>query len=166
MTEFFNVGQIINTHGVKGEVKVYPLTDDAKRFRKLKEVYIDDEVKKIKWCKIQPDKVILKLEGIESIEEAFKLKNKYITIPREEAADLKEGQYFIADIKGCSVFDENESYLGKVYDVISTKNNDVYWVKRPDEEDLLIPALKDIIISVSINDSKIIIRAVDTWKES
>lgn len=165
MTEFFNVGQIINTHGVKGEVKVYPLTDDIRRFRKLTEVYIDNEVKKIKWCKIQPDKVILKLEGIESVEEAFKLKTKYISIPREEAADLKENQYFIADIKGCSVFDENENYLGKVYDVISTKNNDVYWIKRKDMEDLLIPALKDIVISVDINSSKIIIKAVDKWKE-
>ncbi|KOF58143.1 MULTISPECIES: ribosome maturation factor RimM [Clostridium] len=166
MTEFFNVGQIINTHGVKGEVKVYPLTDDIKRFRKLREVYIDDEVKKIKWCKIQPDKVILKLDGIESMEEAFKLKNKYIRVPREQAAELKEGQYFIADIKGCSVFDENEEYLGKVYDVISTKNNDVYWVKRKDMEDLLIPVLKNIIVSIDINNSKIVIRAVDTWKES
>lgn len=165
MTEFFNVGQIINTHGVKGEVKVYPLTDDIRRFRKLTEVYIDNEVKKIKWCKIQPDKVILKLEGIESVEEAFKLKTKYISIPREETADLKENQYFIADIKGCSVFDENENYLGKVYDVISTKNNDVYWIKRKDMEDLLIPALKDIVISVDINSSKIIIKAVDKWKE-
>jgi len=165
LTEFFNVGQIINTHGVKGEVKVYPLTDDIRRFRKLTEVYIDNEVKKIKWCKIQPDKVILKLEGIESVEEAFKLKTKYISIPREETADLKENQYFIADIKGCSVFDENENYLGKVYDVISTKNNDVYWIKRKDMEDLLIPALKDIVISVDINSSKIIIKAVDKWKE-
>lgn len=165
MTEFFNVGQIINTHGVKGEVKVYPLTDDIRRFRKLKEVYIDNEVKKITWCKIQPDKVILKIEGIESVEEAFKLKNKYITIPREEAAELKENQYFIADIKGCSVFDENEEYLGKVYDVINTKNNDVYWVRREGMEDLLIPALKDIVISVDINSNKIIIKAVDKWKE-
>lgn len=165
MTEFFNVGQIINTHGVKGEVKVYPLTDDIRRFRKLTEVYIDNEVKKIKWCKIQPDKVILKLEGTESVEEAFKLKGKYITIPREEAAKLKENQYFIADIKGCSVFDENEEYLGKVYDVINTKNNDVYWVRRKDMEDLLIPALKDIVISVDIDSNKIIIKAVDKWKE-
>lgn len=166
MTEFFNVGQIINTHGVKGEVKVYPLTDDIRRFRKLTEVYIDDEVKKIKWCKIQPDKVILKLDGIDSIEEAFKLKNKYISIPREEAAQLKENQYFIADIKGCSVFDENKNCLGKVYDVISTRNNDVYWVKRKDMEDLLIPALKDIVLNVDINNNKIVIKAVDTWKES
>lgn len=166
MTEFFNVGQIINTHGVKGEVKIYPLTDDIRRFRKLKEVYIDDEVKEIKWCKIQPDKVILKLDGIDSMEEAFKLKNKYISIPREEAAKLKENQYFIADIKGCDVFDENENYLGKVYDVISTKNNDVYWVKRKDMEDLLIPALKDIVLSVDVNNNKITIKAVDTWKES
>ncbi|WP_234121132.1 ribosome maturation factor RimM [Clostridium hydrogenum] len=165
MTDFFNVGQIINTHGVNGELKVRPLTDDIKRFRKLKTVHIEDEVKIIKWCKIQPDKVILKIEGIDSIEEATKLKNKYIKVTREEAVKLKENQYFIADIKGCSVFDENRNYLGKVYDVISTRNNDVYWIKEDKKEDLLVPVLKTIIMKIDIENSEIVIKAVEKWKE-
>lgn len=165
MTDFFNVGQIINTHGVHGELKIYPLTDDIKRFRRLKEVYVDNEIKQIKWCKIQPDRVILKLNDVDTVEDAVRLKNKYIRIPREEAVKLKKGQYFISDIKGCSVFDEAETYLGKVYDIISTKNNDVYWVKQEGEEDLLIPALKDIVINIDIENNKIIIKSVEAWKE-
>lgn len=162
MKDFLSVGQIINTHGVRGELKVYPLTDDIKRFRKLKNVYIDSVLKNIVWCKLQSDKVILKIEGIDSIEEAQKYKNKYIEVSREEAVKLSEGEYFIADIIGCKVFDSNNTELGTVYDVIKTGSNDVYWVKGKTE--VLVPALKDIVLNIDVNENKIIIKPLEEWQ--
>lgn len=162
MKDFLSVGQIINTHGVRGELKVYPLTDDIKRFRKLKNVYIDSVLKNIVWCKLQSDKVILKIEGIDSIEEAQKYKNKYIEVSREEAVKLSDGEYFIADIIGCKVFDSNNTELGTVYDVIKTGSNDVYWVKGKTE--VLVPALKDIVLNIDVNENKIIIKPLEEWQ--
>lgn len=165
MEDFLSIGQIINTHGVYGELKIYPLTDDINRFDKLDSVYIDNQIRKVISVKKQPNKVILKLEGIDSIDDAVKYKNKFIQIPRKDSIKLKEGQYFISDIIGCSVFDENGEFLGKVYDVISTKNNDVYCIKRAGEQDLLVPALKDFVIEVDIQNEKIKIRSVEKWLE-
>ncbi len=162
MKDFLAVGQIINTHGVKGEVKVYPLTDDIRRFRKLKEVYIDGSIIKVLWCKLQSDKVILKLESIESIEQAQKYKNKYIEVKREDAVKLSEGEYFIADLIGCKVFDENNAELGEVYDVIQTPSNDVYWVKGTTE--VLVPALKNIVSVIDVENKKIIIKPLEVWQ--
>ncbi|MCT8976843.1 ribosome maturation factor RimM [Clostridium sp. CX1] len=162
MKQFLAVGQIINTHGIKGELKVYPLTDDIKRFRKLKKVYIDGVEKDVVWCKLQADKVILKIEGIDSMDDAVKYKQKYLEVSREDAVKLPEGSYFVADIIGCEVIDENDTVLGKVYDVIKTHSNDVYWIKEPKE--LLIPALKDIIISMDIEDRRIVIKPVEVWQ--
>ncbi|WP_123054071.1 ribosome maturation factor RimM [Clostridium sp. JN-1] len=162
MKKFLAIGQIINTHGINGEVKVYPLTDDIKRFKNLKKVYIDGEENKVVSCKVQPKVVILKIEGIDSIDEAIKYKQKYIEVPREDAVKLQEGSYFIADIIGCDVIDENGIEYGKVADVIQTKNNDVYWIKEGKE--LLIPALKNIVVNIDVENKKITIKPADTWQ--
>jgi 16S rRNA processing protein RimM len=161
MEKFLAVGQIINTHGLKGELKIYPLTDDIRRFRKLEKVFIDGAEKKVVWCKLQTDRVILKLEGIDSIEQAQKYKEKYIEIAREDAVPLEEGTYFVADLIGCTVYDTEGNNLGVVYDVLKTGSNDVYWIKEGKE--LLIPALKDIVTEVDVEHSKIIIKPVETW---
>lgn len=162
MKEFLKVGQITNTHGVKGELKVYPLTDDIKRFRKLKTVLIDNEERKIVWCKPQTDKVIMKIEGVETMEQATALKSKYLFIKREDAVKLPENSYFVADLIGCSVYDENGVELGRLDDVIFTGSNDVYWVKG--KEEILVPALKDIVVKVDIDEKKIIIKPLETWQ--
>ncbi|PRR80272.1 Ribosome maturation factor RimM [Clostridium liquoris] len=161
MNEFLTIGQIINTHGLKGELKIHSLTDDIRRFRQLKKVYIDGEERIISWCKLQNDKVILKIEGIDSIEAAMKYRNKYLEVSREDAVKLPEGRYFIADLIGCTVFDETGEEIGKLYDVIQTKNNDVYCVKG--EKEILIPVLKTIVISVNIEERKIVIKPVKQW---
>lgn len=162
MKDFLAVGQIINTHGLKGEVKVYPLTDDIRRFRKLKEVHIDGNAVKVLWCKLQADKVILKLEGIESIEQALKYKNKYVEVKREDAVELSEGEFFIADLIGCKVVDENSVEVGEVFDVIQTPSNDVYWVKGSTE--VLVPALKNIVSNIDIENRKITIKPLEVWQ--
>lgn len=162
MREFITIGQIINTHGLNGELKVYPLTDDIRRFRKLKEVYINNGLRKIVWCKLQADKVILKVEGIDTIEEAQKLKNIYVEVKRENAVELTEGEFFIADIIGCTVYDENKIEIGTVFDVIQTPSNDVYWVKGKNE--ILIPALKDIVLNISVDKKEVIIKPLEVWQ--
>lgn len=162
MEDYLSVGQISKPHGVKGEVKVIPLTDDMKRFRKLKNVYVDGNEKTIVWCKMQVDRVILKIEGIDTMEGAESLRNKYIQIKREEAVRLPKDSYFVTDLLSCTVYDTLENKIGKIYDVIKTGSNDVYWIK--DEKEVLIPALKDIVLDVDIDSHKIIIRPIKEWQ--
>ncbi|MHC6179593.1 ribosome maturation factor RimM [Clostridium sp. JNZ X4-2] len=161
MKEFITIGQIINTHGIKGELKVYPLTDDLKRFRKLDLVYIEGKAEKILECKLQSDRVILKVEGVNSIEEALPYKRKYLEVPRKNAVELQKGTYFVTDIIGCSVVDDEGVFYGKVGDVLHTHCNDVYWIKGKDE--LLIPAIKDVVINIDVERGKIVIKPVKTW---
>ena len=163
MKDFMSVGQIGKTHGLKGEVKVFSLSDSLERFKKLKSVYIDGELRKIEGCKLQTDKVILKIEGIDSIEQADLYRNKYLMVSREDAVKLTEGSYYVADLIDCVVYDEAGEELGKVFDVLSTPGNDVYWVKG--KEELLIPVLKDIVISIDIDKHIIIIKPVKEWQK-
>lgn len=161
MEKFITIGKIVNTHGIKGELKIYPLTDDLKRFKELTDVYIDGKLRKILNCKLQSKRAILKIEGIDSIEAADCYKEKYIKVQREDAVELEEGNYFISDIVGCSVLDSSGVNYGKIADVIHTPNNDVYWIKEGKE--LLIPALENIILDIDIKKSRILIEPVSTW---
>lgn len=163
MREILRVGKILNIHGIKGELKVLPLTDDPKRYDDLEFVLLDGKEVNIEGCKYQKDRVILKLKDINTIEEAERLKNKYLEIPREYAVELEEDRYFIADLIGCTVYDTEGRNLGKIYDVIQTKNNDVYWIKEPKE--LLIPVLLDIVLDINIEEEKIIIKPVGEWQD-
>lgn len=163
MREILRVGKILNTHGIKGEVKVLPLTDDPKRYDDLEFVLLDGKEVNVEGCKYQKDRVIVKLEGINTVEEAERLKNKYLEIPREYAVELEEDTYFIADIIGCTVYDTEGNNLGKIYDVIQTKNNDVYWIRKPKE--LLIPVLLDIVLDINVEEGKIIIKPVGEWQD-
>ncbi|APM38771.1 ribosome maturation factor RimM [Clostridium kluyveri] len=161
MKDFITVGQIINTHGLKGELKVYPLTDDINRFKELKSVYVEGILKSITGCKLQSKKVILKIEGIDSIEKALEYKGKYLEVSREDAVKLEEGRYFIVDIVGCRVIDEEGVFYGKISEVIHTHHNDVYWIKGDNE--LLIPAIEDVVLKVDVEKQEIIIKPVETW---
>jgi 16S rRNA processing protein RimM len=163
MKDFLNVGQIINTHGIRGEVKVFPLTDDMYRFDDLEVVYIGDKVYEIENVKYLKDKVVLKLEGINSIEEAEKYKQKYIKISREDAVELPEDTYFIADILGCTVVDTEGFEYGKVKEVIQTGSNDVYWVKG--NKEVLVPVLKDIVLDIDVVNRKITMKPSGEWQD-
>jgi len=165
MKEFMSVGQITKPHGVRGEVKVVSLTDSLEDFRNFDKVYIDGEIKKITSVKLQSDRVILKIQGIDTVEMAERYRNKYLMIKREEAAELPEDSYYIADLIGCRVQDTDGEELGKVFDVIETGSNDVYWVKGEGKKEVLIPALKDIVVNVDIANSVITIKPVNVWSE-
>ncbi|AWZ48690.1 ribosome maturation factor RimM [Hathewaya limosa] len=162
LKEFLVVGQISKPHGIKGEVKVFPLTDDIKRFKKLDYVIINDEEFKIESCKLQNDRVILKFDKINSIDEAIRYKNVQLKIRREDAVKLPEDHYYIADLLQCEVYDTEETYLGKMFDVIETGSNDVYWIKNEGKE-LLIPAIGSVVRKVDIQNSKITILPVKEW---
>lgn len=163
MSNNLKVGKIVNTHGLKGEMKVIPLTDDPRRFDYLEYVIIEGKEINIEKCKYQKDRVIVKLEGIDKIEDAEKLKEKFMEVERENAVELEEDCYFLSDLRECTVFDTEGKELGKIFEVLQTKNNDVYWIKNPKE--LLIPVLKDIVLDINIDDRKIVIRPVGEWMD-
>ena len=161
--QLFKVGQIVNTHGIKGEVKIIPLTSDIKRFDYLDKVILEDKELNIEGVKYQKDRVTLKLEGIDSIEQAEKLKNKYLLIEREEAIELPEDTYFIADLIGCKVLDTTGFEYGNITEVIQTGSNDVYWVKG--NKEVLVPVLKDIVLDINIDEETITIKPIGEWMD-
>ncbi len=159
MLEYLVVGQLINTHGVKGEMKATALTDDPQRFKELKWVYIDKNGQLVKYSisgvKFFKQFVILKFENIDCIEEAEKLKGLLMKVDRANAVKLPKDSFFITDILGLKVYDENNSLLGELTDVIQTGSNDVYIVKNEAGKELLIPALKSVVKEISLEDGKI-----------
>ena len=161
MEEYFKVGQIVNTHGIKGEVKVIPLTDDVNNFKRYGKVLIDDTWRKIQGVKFQKDRVILKLEGIESINEAETFKLKYLRVLRSEEPELQDNMYYIKDIIGATIYDTENNDLGKIAEVLETKNNDVYWIKK--HKELLIPVLDNIVLEINVPEKKVIIKPVGEW---
>lgn len=156
MEEYIIIGKIVNTHGIKGEVKIIPLTDNPDRYNDLEYVLIDREntthkhfFKSIRFFK---NFVIAKLSDVDTMNDAEKLKNCEIKIERKNAIKLDEDQYFIFDLIGCQVYDENEKLLGKITEVLQTGSNDVYIVEADNKKQILIPAIKSVINRVSIDE--------------
>jgi len=159
MIKHLQIGKIVNTHGVRGDVKVIPLTDDPKRFDDLEWVFIEKNsvlkkhyVKDVKYTK---GFVLLKLSDIDTVEAAEQLRDCFVLVDRENAVKLPEDTYFICDIIGSAVYDENGDKLGELTDVLKTGSNDVYVVKRDSGKELLLPALKSVVTSVSIENKRI-----------
>ena len=154
MEDLLQVGIITSTHGVRGEVKVYPTTDDPRRFRRLKEVVLDTGKEKmnleIEGVKFFKQFVILKFKGLDNINdiENYRQKSPYVT--RKNAVRLQRDEYFIADLIGLKVQDEDGKELGTVKDVIETGANDVYEVEMADGKSLLLPAIKQCILNVDV----------------
>ena len=165
MEEYLEIGQIVNTSGLNGFLKVIPLTDDITRFEDLKTVYIQEKKDlvefKIQDVKYSKNMVLLKLEGIDDIGEAEKFKNFYIKINRKDAVKLEEDSYFIVDIIGCKVFTDENEFLGKVIDVFQTGSNDVYTVKNNEDKEILLPAIEDVIKDVDVANKKIVVKLMD-----
>ena len=154
MEEMLRVGVITTTHGVRGEVKVYPTTDDAERFLELEEIWLDTGTErlplKIQNVKFFKNMVILKFEGYDDINAVQAWRQKDLLVTREQAVELQEDEYFIGDLIGLHVEDEEGNALGVLRDVLETGANDVYLVSRPGEKDLMLPAIKDCIREVDL----------------
>lgn len=160
MLEYISIGQIVNTHGIRGEVKVYPLTDSVERFDQLDHVYIEEgsgltalDVINVKYIK---NMVIIKFKGIDDVQSAEQLRNKYIKVHRKDTVKLPKDSFLICDLIGLPVFTEAGEALGKVTDVLQTGSNDVFVVKDKDKE-ILIPGLKSIFKAIDIENAKIIV---------
>ena len=154
MEDLLQVGIITSTHGVRGEVKVYPTTDDPRRFRRLKEVVLDTGKEKmnleIEGVKFFKQFVILKFKGLDNINDIEKYRPKSLYVTRKNAVRLQRDEYFIADLIGLKVQDEDGKELGTVKDVIETGANDVYEVEMADGKSLLLPAIKQCILNVDV----------------
>lgn len=165
MEEYLEIGQIVNTTGLKGMLKVKPLTDDITRFEDLETVYIEKAKEliefKIQEVKYSKNMVLLKLEGINDINEAEKYKNFYIKINRKDAVELEEDSYFIVDIIDSEVYTDGNELLGKVVDVFPTGSNDVYTVKNSNGREILLPAIEEVIKDIDIKNKKIVVHLLD-----
>lgn len=152
MDNYLRVGVISSTHGIRGEVKVYPTTDDLERFRSLKQVFLDTgkeyielEIEGVKFFKQQ---AILKFKGFDNINDIEKYKGKDLLVTRENAVKLKEGEYFIFDLIGSEVITEEGDSLGELTEVMTTGANDVYIVKTPQGKEILLPYIKECILDI------------------
>lgn len=155
MEEYLQVGIISSTHGIRGEVKVFPTTDDAARFKKLKKVILDDEAGRreleIEGVKFFKRMVILKFKGLDSIDDVTPYKGTGLLVARENAVRLRRNEYFIADLIGMRVIDEEEKEVGVLTDVIETGANDVYAVEMTDGGEVLLPAIRQCILDVDVD---------------
>lgn len=154
MLQELQVGVITQTHGIRGEVKVFPTTDDVTRFKKLKEVILDTgkerltlEIEGVKFFK---QYVILKFKGYDSINDIEKYKQGKLLVTRDKAVKLKKDEYFIADLIGLQVVTEDGKDFGTLKDVMITGANDVYVVERADASEILLPAIKGCILNVDV----------------
>ncbi len=164
MESRFQVGVISSTHGVRGEVKVFPTTDDVKRFKKLKEVILDtgkeDIILTIEGVKFFKQFAILKFKDYNNINDIEKYKGKSLYVERANAVRLQKDEYFIADLMGCKVVDEDETPLGVLKDVLETGANDVYIVTSPEGKELLFPAIKECVLKVDVENELIQVRVM------
>mgnify|MGYP005776619173 CR=1 FL=1 len=165
MEERLKVGIISSTHGVRGEVKVFPTTDDVKRFRRLKQVSLEpgreERALQIEPVKFFKQFAILKFRGIDSINDIEKYRGCGLFVTRENAVKLKENEYFIADLIGIAVEDETGAVLGKVEDVIETGANDVYQIRMADGRELLLPAIRQCVLSVDVEAGRMRVHVLD-----
>ena len=154
MEEILQVGVIATTHGVRGEVKVYPTTDDPNRFKKLKTVLLDTGREKvameIEGVKFFKQMVILKFKGIDTLEDAAAYRQAGLYVPREDAVGLGRDEYFIADLIGVDVYDEDDAPVGVLEDVMTTGANDVYVIRMTDGRELLLPAIRQCVLDVDV----------------
>lgn len=165
MEELLQVGVISSTHGVRGEVKVFPTTDDMNRFKKLKQVILDTGKEKrileIQGVKFFKQFTILKFKGIDNINDIEKYKGKSLFVDREHAVKLKKDEYFIADMIGMDVYTEENTFFGVLKDVIETGANDVYSISTEEYGEVLVPAIKQCILNVDIEHGKMTIHLLE-----
>jgi len=180
MGNLIEIGKIVNTHGIRGEVKVAPWCDDPFMFVELSYFYADGKRYEINRTRVHKNSVIIELAGISHIDDANAMRNKIVTIERDVLGELDDGVYYIQDLLGLTVFDENGEELGVIDDVIKTGSNDVYVLKRSKalaakemaneventrgkatverDKPLLVPALKDVILDVDIEGRRMVVR--------
>ena len=164
MTKYLEIGQIVNTFGIKGMVKVKPFTDNIERFSNLEKIYIKNKSGqteyKIQEVKYHKNMVLIKLEGINTPEQADLLRNSYLIVDRETEEPLEPGRYYIVDMIGLDVFTDDNEYLGKLEDIYNTGSNDIYVVKNELGKQVLLPAIEDVIKNIDMDNKKVIVHLI------
>lgn len=167
--ERFQVGVIAATHGLRGEVKVFPTSDEPRRFDTLKEVILDtgraERRLRIRSVKYFKQFAILGFEGMDRIEDVERLRGASLLIDREDAVPLEEGEYFIPDLLGMKVITDKGRELGELQDVLQTGANDVYVVGGKGKKQLLLPAIPDCILKVDTDSAEMTVHLMDGLEE-
>lgn len=165
MVEYFEVGQIVNTFGIKGQVKVVPFTDDVERFEEINEVYIEKknelQLFQIEQVNYHKNMVIIKFKGINTIEEAEKYRNCYLKIDRKHAKKLPKDTYFIADLLGLPVYTDEGKLLGKVDDIYNSGSSDIYVVKDEMGKQVLLPSIPEVLKEIDLENEKITVHIIE-----
>ena len=165
MEELLQVGVVTQTHGIRGEVKVFPTTDDAGRFRDLKKVFLDTGREKlpleIQGVKFFKQFVIVKFKGLDTINEVERFRRCPLLVPREDAVPLEEDEYYIADMIGMQVETEDGKAFGALKDVMETGANDVYVIDSISHGEVLVPAIKECIRKVDVAEGKMTVHLMD-----
>lgn len=146
------IGKIGAAHGVRGDMKVYPLTDFPDRFNTIKKAFIDDKEIDIVSTRYQNNFVVMKVKGVNSREEVARYTNKLLKINRSDVPPLNEGEYYSFDIIGLKVINQDDVVLGEIIEILKTGSNDVYITKTPEGKQLLIPALKKVVTEINIEE--------------
>lgn len=169
MEDILQVGAVANTHGLRGEVKVFPTTDDPARYRVLKEVIVDMKKQRltleIEGVRFFKHMVIVKFRGIDDIDEAGKYKGAKLYVTRENAVELGEGEHFVADLIGLRVETEDGETLGTLRNVLQTGANDVYEIQPEEGKDLLVPVIKECVREIDIDGGRIVVRLLPGLRE-
>ena len=164
MTKYLEIGQIVNTFGIKGMVKVKPFTDDIKRFEKLETIYIQNkngkkeyEIEEVKYHK---NMVLIKFKDINNINDAEELRQSYLLIDRDKEEPLEDGVYYIVDLIGLEVYTDEGKLLGKVDDIFNTGSNDVYVVKNELGKQILLPGIPEVLKKVDLENKRITVHLI------
>lgn len=164
MIKYLEVGQIVNTFGIKGMVKVKPFTDDINRFDRLESIYIQNKKGRkeyqIKEVKYHKNMVLMKLEGIDTVEEAELLRQSYLLVDRDKEEPLEEGVYYIVDLLGLEAYTDEGKLLGKVDDIFNTGSNDIYVIKDELGKQILLPGTAEVLQQVDLEKGKIIFHLI------
>ena len=165
MENYLRVGVISTTHGIRGEVKVFPTTDDQNRFKELKEIFLDTgkeliplEIEGVKFFK---QLAILKFKGIDRIEDVEKYRGKDLLITRDKAVKLEKDEFFIFDLIDSEVFTDEGEKLGVLVEILTSAANDVYVVKTADNKEILLPSIKECILDIDVENKKIIVHIMN-----
>ncbi|MBP5426934.1 MAG: ribosome maturation factor RimM [Clostridiales bacterium] len=165
MQQYFEIGKIVNTHGIRGELKVIPLTDNISRYNDLEWVYVNKKGKRDKYIidgvRYHKQNVLLKLQNVDNMSVAEEFKGLFIEVPRELAITLPENSYFISDLIGCVIVDENNKNLGILVEVLKTGSNDVYLIKNDLGKEILLPAIKDVVLNVDVDGKRIDVKLME-----
>lgn len=157
------IGKIVTVRGLKGELKIYPYTDYKQRYEELEEITVSGRKYEISSVSYAKEMVLLKLKGIDSVESAKTLVNKEISIDRQQTRQLEDDEHLIIDLIGCSVYDEDDSLVGKIKDVLTYVSSDIYVISTPGGE-LLIPAVERFVKDIDVKAKRVLVAHVEEFK--